>query len=241
MSQYLGPKRSDLIDAPLLSRFFSTLDSLVNRKVKVYVLGGTALTLVGLRKEGSRDIDISCDDDFNAISESVNKVMASFRAARIFIPITQSGKEVRNYYFPKDAIVQIFGTDLTENKRLPEDFHKFAHRLKTIEWVMPEGGVVKSMSCDDLFNHISIYTLGFADIFCSKIFGLRERDRNDLVFMIEHRGLYFRWHKKFILKRFQEFWKANRNTSEDIKKGAIRTYNWFQEKYPNHLLTLKLK
>lgn len=240
MAVYEGPQRDDIIDAPLLSRFFFNLDHLIDGKIKVYVLGGTALTLLGLRKEGSGDIDISCNDNSSVLNDALDIVRRNIRAGKIFIPITKGKKEVKAYPFPRDAIVQVFGTSLTEGKRLPEDFTRYAHKVKNIEWVIPEGGIIRSLRCDEVFGHIEIHTLGFADIFCSKVFGLRERDRNDITFMIKNKGLYFRWHKKFILHRFQQFWKANKGTSESIKRGAVQTYNAFQQSFPDHLLTLKL-
>lgn len=240
MAEYNGPNRSDIIDTPLLAKFFYNLDTLVSKKTKIYVLGGTALTLLGIRKEGSRDVDIVCEEHFHEVNAALGTIKNNMRSGKIFIPIMRNKKEVKRFYFPKDAIIQLFGMNITENMRLPEDFDKFAHKLKVIGWVMPEEGKIKMVSCNELFGNITIYTLGLADIFCSKVFAFRERDREDIKAMIEKRGLYFRWHKKFILGRFQDFWKTNKHVSEDMKRGAIATYNAFQEEYPNHLLQLIL-
>lgn len=135
---YDGPQKNT-IDRPLLSKILYHLDTLVPHDTKVCLIGGSALTLLGVREHGSEDVDIICLNHDGRFQGTVHHINQAISDGKIYIDVTDKGVVKQHYPVGRSALVQNFGMNLP-SANLPSDFDRKAHHIRKIEWVFPEGG-----------------------------------------------------------------------------------------------------
>lgn len=225
------PINSNEIDAAMLSRTFYDLDKHLNNVEAICAIGGTALMLMGL-KRASLDIDIIPLGNSSDINNALKYVYENIAKGQIFIPITENKKEVKRYVISKNLIIQTFTRKLPLQKQgeyliLPSDFEQYIHEVKTVRWILPEGGKEIRISTKKIFSNTRLFTLGINDLICTKIFSPRQKDVEDIYALLKHIPLsqrYFVNNKKKLLERFQEYIKFNESNIKVIVTG-INFYN----------------
>ncbi|MBN1275194.1 hypothetical protein JXA12_02790 [Candidatus Woesearchaeota archaeon] len=225
---YEGPKKNT-IDEPMLSRIIWKLTPFVPVHTDLCLIGGSALTVLGMREYGSEDVDIIClnrDGRFQGIPKEINRKIANGEVA---IEILKDGKVDQRITLSPNATVQNFGLNLP-SANLPQDFAERAHKIKRIKWAMPDGHV-KHLHTRKLFgSRITLYTPCPADLFCTKLFTGRDKDKHDLLNMIEKdhsTSRYFRRYSHELPARFKEYAALNETRAE----RAAKFYNYL---YKHH-------
>ena len=87
---YKGPAPKT-IDGPFLSRILYYINSQMPKHSKICLLGGSALTYLGLRKAGSEDVDVLAINNGGDLNEAMSKVNRLIAERKVFIEITKKG------------------------------------------------------------------------------------------------------------------------------------------------------
>jgi hypothetical protein len=215
------------IDAPMLSKLLWHINSYLRKKVKFCFIGGTALTLLNIRESGSEDIDILLIEESQEIVDALKDTLSDITK----ISIDVNGIK---YPVPKNIHVHFFSNyelSLSEGLgrlKLPADTIAFMHRIKLLKWVMPENGSVIKIKAAKICPKMEIFTLGIYDLFCTKIFFPREKDKADVLMQLENLPLtmrLFSWRRNELLRRFKNFISANKDNPKLIDNG-IKFYNY---------------
>lgn len=235
---YSGPVKPGMIDAPLLSKILWDLGSHLHSNTSICLIGGSALTVLGIRKAGSEDVDFIALDTHDDFESSMGAVAGSIRNGHLGVTITHDGKTVKQFLIHKDTIIQVFGTEMSisrnENLSLPKDFTKYIHKVKKLKWVFPEGGREGYLSSDDILSNLTVYTLGLHDLLCTKIFSPREKDIRDLQTLFREIPLsmkFFSLRKKVLAERFVAFVKENAEKKSLVTNGIVH-YEFFRKNNP---------
>lgn len=227
------------IDMPMLARFINAMTIYLQDNVKLCFIGGSAMTLLGLKNQGSEDIDILLINRTSEIEHAINQVVRNWKHVTIQI---QHEQKTRSYVFNPHTEIQTFSHGRLSMRsmgylRLPSDFEKYMKRIHVVEWVMPNNGHIKNVSVNKVFRHIHVYTLGLHDLVCTKIFNPREKDQADLGVIFHELPVsmrFFSWKRKELVNRFMDFVRANQHNKELVRTG-INQYNTIRKLYGAYL------
>lgn len=240
---YTHPANNE-IDSAMLSKILHDLNYHLNTQVGICAIGGTALMLLDLKK-GSLDIDIIPLTHSAEIKKAIEYTISNVKEGKIYIPITENRKEVKKFFVSRNLVIQTFARKLPLEKygtflNLPNDFQQFMHEIKTIRWILPEGGREVRMSTRKLLDNIQLYSLGIYDIICTKIFMPRQKDVEDIQSLLNTIPISMRFlgsRKKQLMERFLQYVYANQSNKRVVITG-INFYNNLVRKSKTKLLPL---
>jgi len=229
---YDGPEDEDRIDAPMLSKVLYFMNTTLPKRTKICLLGGSALTYLGVRTSGSEDVDFLPLNHESDISESLRTVNAHLEKRHLYIEVQDEyGNPKKRYSLPEKAHIQNLGYNLT-SVRLPKAFSERAHKMKKIPWVMPQGGEEINIPTRKIFTRIELYTPDLLDMFMVKLFAGREKDKKDLHALLgsipKTKRFYTRYAKE-LRGRMYEYLECNPARKES--KRAIELYKYFQREH----------
>ena len=101
-------------------------------------------------------------------------------------------------------------------------------------------GIIKNEPVSIIFSHLKLFSLNMFDIFFTKLFMPREKDKQDIINMLENFPIsmrLFHWHKNNLIDIFKEYIISNHNQPELLLTG-INFYKYLQERYPGLLVKL---
>lgn len=219
------------IDGPMLSKILYFMSTRLPHGTKLCLLGGSALTFLGVRTSGSEDVDFLPLNNESDISDAIRYINDSLSRKKISIEIHEYGIPQKIYSLTDEAFVQNLGTTLP-SAHLPHDFGSRTHKIKKIPWVMPEGGKEVSFPTHKLLKHVEIYTPNLLDMFLVKLFASRKKDQEDLRLLLDEIPKTKRYYKRYakeLHERLFDFLEKNRKRVES--KRAITLYINLQKKY----------
>ena len=231
-----------LVDRPLLSRFLNAMNLYLDERIKICLIGGSALTILGMRENGSEDIDILLLDKPSVVEHAINEVVKNWR--HLTIQVQHLGT-LYTYYFNPHTQIQTFTHGRLSMRsmgylQLPDDYEKYMKHVHVVQWVVPSGGQLRNIPTKRIFPKIEVYTLGMLDLICTKLFNPRFKDKNDLMRLLHHLPTsmrFFKWKRDELTKRFMDFVRANKHNKALIRTG-VNEYNYFRKEFAHYLSPL---
>jgi len=214
------------IDRVLLSKILDDMDVHLMNPNAICAIGGTALMLLGF-KTASMDVDLIPLGNKNEIESAISSTIDNARHGKIAVTITENGAIKEKFPVKRNLVIQTFGSKLPLEKSgefliLPGDFTEHMHLVKSVPWILPEGGKKINIATKKKFHNLKIYALGPADLICTKIFMPRQKDVEDIEGLFSKINVsmrYFGSKKKLFLERFLKFFYTNEKNTKVAISG----------------------